>query len=637
MGYRCPLWEGVDLMFKGYVPTKNKKCTMSFKDKGADDLLTLNQVKVYPEYAGILDDDTVLIDVDDFDQSEILLNIIEDQDIKCRVYKTTRGKHFLFKRGTMLDKCYTHQKTAIGITVDVKCGNKNSYEVLKFNGSEREILYDILDGEDYDTLPRWLTIVPVKELSFMDMKTGDGRNQALFNYILTLQGSAFTKDEIKTTITIINNFVLKEPLSDKELNAVLRDDAFSKPVFFHKGNFLFDKFAVFMRNECHVIRINGNLHIYDNGVYVGGKIAIMSKMIEYIPVLKSAQRKEVLDYLELIVDEADFKDTSNYICFKNGVYDITTDELLPFSPDIIVTNKINHNYNPDAKSEVLEKVLNNISCNDASIRSLLEEMAGYCLYRRNELRKAFILIGDKKNGKSTYLDMVTRMLGEENISALDLADLGTQFRTAEIVGKLANIGDDIGDEFIKNPAVFKKVVSGDRVTVERKGVDPFYFSNYAKLLFSANDIPRIKDKSGAVLDRLIIIPFNATFDKNAPDFDPFIKYKLRKDDVIEAFIQLALDGLCRVLTNQEFTVNDAVNKELEEYEMNNNPILLFFKEHKVLDNTSSGAYRDYRMFCVENNYNPMSQIEFSKTVRKTYNCRVEERKIDGKRVRFFTL
>ena len=549
-------------MFKGYVPTKNKKCTMTFKDKGSDDLLTLDQVKSYPEYAGVLENDTVLIDVDDLEASDVLLNIIEEQDIKCRVYKTTRGKHFLFKRGEVIDKCYTHQKTAIGITVDVKSGNKNCYEVLKFNGANRPVLYDILDGETYDTVPRWLSIVPVKELSFLDMKSGDGRNQTLFNYILTLQGNGFTKDEIRTCITIINNFVLKEPLSDKELSAVLRDDAFSKPVFFHKGNFLFDKFAVFMRNECHVIRINGNLHIYDKGVYVSGKTAIMSKMIEYIPVLKSTQRKEVLDYLELIVEDADIKDTSNYIAFKNGIYDITTDELLPFTPEIVVTNKINHNYNPDARSELLETTLNKISCGDECIKALLEEMAGYCLYRRNELRKAFILIGDKKNGKSTYLDMVTRMLGDENISALDLADLGTQFRTAEIVGKLANIGDDIGDEFIKNPAVFKKVVSGDRVTVERKGVDPFYFSNYAKLLFSANDIPRIKDKSGAVLDRLIIIPFNATFDKNAPGFDPFIKYKLRKPDVIEAFIQLALDGLCRVLTNQEFTTNDDIDKEL---------------------------------------------------------------------------
>ena len=131
----------------------------------------------------------------------------------------------------MLDKCYTHQKTAIGIPVDVKSGNKNCYEVLKFNGREREILYDILPDEDYDVLPKWLTIISGKELSFLDMKAGDGRNQALFNYILTLQGNGFTVEDVKTCITIINNFVMKDPLDDKELSVIMRDDAFKKPVF----------------------------------------------------------------------------------------------------------------------------------------------------------------------------------------------------------------------------------------------------------------------------------------------------------------------------------------------------------------------------------------------------------------------
>ena len=133
--------------------------------------------------------------------------------------------------------------------------------------------------------------------------------------------------------------------------------------------------------------------------------------------------------------------------FKNGIYDIVNDELIDFTPDIIVTNKINFDYVPNAENQLLETTLNNIACQDPGIRALLEEMAGYCMFRRNELRKCFILIGDKKNGKSTYLDLITHMLGEENISALDLADLGSQFKTAEIVGKLANIGDDIGDDY----------------------------------------------------------------------------------------------------------------------------------------------------------------------------------------------
>lgn len=626
-----------DILFKGYVPVKNKKCTMTFRNKTAAELLTLEQVEHMREYAGILDDETILIDVDDKEQSDILFKIVEAKNLLCRVYETTRGKHFLFKRGEV-DRCGTHKKTAIGIEVDIKTGNKSSYEVLKHNGKVRPILYDILDGEEYQEIPKWLTVVNARDISFLDMDEGSGRNQALFNYILTLQSNGFSVEDARETIRVINEYVLTDPLDDKELETILRDDAFKKPAFYNKNTFLFDKFATFLKNECHIVRLNGQLHIYDNGVYIGGKNAIMAKMIKYIPSLKATQRREVLDYLELIVESKHNYDNSNFIAFKNGLYDIVNDELIDFTPDIIVTNKINFDYVPDAENELLEKTLNKIACQDPAIRALLEEMAGYCMFRRNELRKAFILIGDKKNGKSTYLDLITHMLGEENISALDLADLGAQFKTAEIVGKLANIGDDIGDEFIKNPAIFKKVVSGDRITVERKGVDPFAFNNYAKLLFSANNIPRIKDKSGAVLDRLIIVPFNATFDKTAPDYDPFIKYKLHKPDVIEALIQLALDGLNRVLSNQAFTINTAVQKELEEYEENNNPIVLFFKEtgeERIINERTSEVYRTYKEFCVANSFTPMSQIEFSRTVKRTFDCDIQEQKIDGKRYRVF--
>lgn len=626
-----------DILFKGYVPVKDKKCTMPFRNKTAAELLNLDQVEHMREYAGILDDETILIDVDNKEQSDILFKIVEAKNLLCRVYETTRGKHFLFKRGDV-DRCGTHKKTAIGIDCDIKVGCKSSYEVLKHKGKNRPIIYDILDGEEYQEIPKWLTTVNARDVSFLDMETGDGRNQALFNYILTLQGNGFSVEDARETIRVINEFVLTDPLDEKELETVLRDDAFKKPVFYNKNTFLFDKFATFLKNECHIVRLNGYLHIYDNGVYVGGKNAIMAKMIKYIPSLKATQRREVLDYLELIVENKHNYDNSNFIAFKNGLYDIVNDELIDFTPDIIVTNKINFDYVQNAENKLLDNTLNKIACQDPGIRALLEEMAGYCMFRRNELRKCFILVGDKKNGKSTYLDLITYMLGEENISALDLADLGSQFKTAEIVGKLANIGDDIGDEFIKNPAIFKKVVSGDRITVERKGVDPFAFNNYAKLLFSANNIPRIKDKSGAVLDRLIIVPFNATFDKKAPDYDPFIKYKLRKNEVIEALIQLALDGLNRVLSNQAFTINSAVQKELEEYEENNNPIVLFFKEtgeENIVNERTANCYRSYKEFCIANSFTPMSQIEFSRTVKRTFDVDIQEQKIDGKRYRVF--
>ena len=91
-------------LFKGYVPTKDKKCTMSFKGKTSDELLNLREAKDLDEFAGILNDNTVLIDMDDYETSEIMMQIVEDRQLACRVYETTRGKHFLFKNDGRIER-----------------------------------------------------------------------------------------------------------------------------------------------------------------------------------------------------------------------------------------------------------------------------------------------------------------------------------------------------------------------------------------------------------------------------------------------------------------------------------------------------------------------------------------------------
>ena len=499
-----------------------------------------------------------------------------------------------------------------------------------------KILYDKLDDEEYQEVPKWL--LPIKSrFDFSELKSGDGRNQALFNYILTLQSNDFTVDECRDCIRVINNYVLPDPLDEDELEVILRDEAFQKPVFFNKrGQFLFDKFATYLKNNHHIIKINGQMSIYKDGIYVHGTNKIEAEMIRHISNLNRAKRAEVLAHINLQIDDNTQIGDARYIAFRNGVYNIDTDEFTDFSPEYVITNKINFNYVPDAYSEIVDKTLDKLACGDKQIRQLLEEVIGYTFYRRNELRKAFILIGDKANGKSTYLDMIKTLLGDDNTTALDLKDLGDRFKTAELFGKLACIGDDIGDEFIPNPASFKKLTSGDRLTVEKKGQDPFDFNSYAKLLFSANNIPRIKDKSGAVITRLIIIPFNATFSSDDPDYDPYIKYKLRTSDSMEYLIQLGIRGLKRVLENQKFTTSKKVQKELEEYEENNNPVILFFKENPKIENEpTKNVYKKYAEFCLANSFQAMSNIEFSKQVKKRYGLDIVVKSIQSKQYRVF--
>lgn len=624
-------------LYKGYVETKNKKCVEKFKDR--DDFKTLDQVQSLPEYAGILKTDTMFIDIDDPEQSEVLMKIVETMQLDCRVICTSRGKHFIFKN-SQIHNCKTHCRLAIGLTADIKVGFVASYEVLKVDGEERFCEWDIEEGGKYQEVPKWL--FPVRhKMDFLEMEAGDGRNQELFNYILTLQSNDFSVEETREAIRIINQFVLKDPLPEQELETILRDDAFKKPVFFNGGKFLFDRFAAYMKNTQHVIRINGNLHIYRDGVYRDGYREIETEMIKAIPDLSDAKRKEVLKYMHLICEPVQPAD-ARYIAFRNGIYDVVTDTMKDFSPDIVVTNKIPWDYNPSAFSELAEHTLNKLACNDPAIRALLEECIGYCFYRRSELGKAFILIGDKSNGKSTFLDLIKTILGEDNISALDPKELGDRFTTSMMFGKLANIGDDIADDFMQGSqvSIFKKIVTGNRIKAERKGQDPFEFNPFIKLLFSANDIPRMKDKTGAVLRRLVIIPFNAQFSKDDPEYDPFIKYKLVEQEPMEYLIKLAIGGLRRVLANQEFSKSDKVDRQIEEYEEENNPIVAFIKDQEngeldIINESTADVYTRYTIFCNAANMSPMSKIVFSKQVNKRLGTEVAFRRISGKMTRIF--
>lgn len=626
------------LFFKGYVKTKNKECIEKFK--GRTDFKTYEEVQSLPEFAGILAPDAILIDVDDVEQSQLLFDICEGEDIRCKILESRSGMHFLFKN-SKIEKCYTKTTLACGLVTDIKSGFKNSYEVLKIDGKERELLYDILEDEEYQEVPKWL--FPIKSnVDFINMAAGDGRNQALFNYILTLQANDFSVDEARKTIQIINKYILKDPLSDDELDVILRDEAFAKPVFFKGTTFLFDKFAVFLKNNHHIIRINGQLHLYKDGIYIPGQSEIESAMISHIPQLNKAKRAEVMAYLDILIRENTPAAPENMVAFRNGLYNIYDDTFVPFTHEHVITNKIDWDYNPQAHWDLTDEVLNNIACDDPAIRSLLEEMIGYCLFRRNELGKAFILTGSGSNGKSTFLNMVKTMLGKRNCSSLSLKKLGERFKPTMLFGKLANIGDDISDAFIADTEEFKKIVTGETIEGEYKGKDSFDFDPYCKLIFSANSIPRLgkgKDNS-ALMRRLVIIPFDAKFDVNNPNFKPFIGDTLKGQESMEYLIQIGLQGLKRVLINRKFTSSQKVQDELDEYEVTNNPVLGFFREcqneeFQIENEATSNVYKKYQEYCIANSLTPLCSGEFSKQVKKHFDFAIVDKKINGKKYRIF--
>lgn len=621
------------MFYRGYIMTKDKKSIEKFK--GVATLKTLEQVQSLPEFAGVMAEDSILVDIDDMEQSNLLLDICDKEGIRCKVLQSRSGMHFLFKN-TKIKNCPNRTKLACGLTADIKAGFKSSYEVLKIDGKERTVLYDILEGEEYQDIPKWL--FPIKcTTEFLDMDAGSGRNQALFNYILTLQSNDFSVEEARETIRIINQYILKEPLSNSELEVILRDDAFKKPVFFKGSTFLHENFAKYLISEHYIVKIDGKLHLYQDGVYSSEIILLYNAMRKCIPNIKKNQKSEVVDCLMDLSKNTEMA-APNLIAFRNGIYDLNTDTLQPFSPNVVITNRIPWDYNPAAYSEIADRTLNKIACDDADIRLLLEECIGYCFYRSNVFRKAFILTGKGSNGKSTFISVLHKILGSENIAAMDLKNLGDRFAKASLFKKLANIGDDISDEFVPDPSLFKKIVSGDRIQAEFKGQDPFEFNPYVKLVFSANNIPRMKDKTGAVISRLVIIPFNAEFSEDSSDFDPDIKYKLQEQESIEYFIRIGIEGLKQILQNRRFTKSVKVQKELDEYEEYNNPVIGFFKEQEegyLFRETTKDIYLKYSVYCSENGFQAESSNQFGRSVKSLFKVESVPRKINNKSVRFY--
>lgn len=627
-----------NLLYSGYVPLNGKKSMAQFKDVAAIDFDEAENYSGATGIGGVLKDNVVFADIDDPFQFDKALKIILENQYPVIVRKTSRGGHITaFNNGSeSFDKCGTGKTLACGLTADIKTGKVPCYQALKVDGVERQIVYK---SDEIGQMPK--AFEPVQTgIDFVSLKEGDGRNEALFTHILTLSRAGMTKDEIKEIITIMNRYVLREPLVDSELETILRDEAFPnmEEIFFEKRKFRHDRLGQHLIYKMNIVRVNGQIHSYSNGFYISGTNLIETEMVTMIPTLKNSQVNETLSYIDRITKTVE-PAPPEYIGFANGILNIDKMKLLEFTPEIVITNRIPWDYNPNAQSPIVDQCLNEWSCNDDEIHALLEEMAGYCLYRANSFQKMFILTGEKANGKSTFLDLITNSIGKDNCSALDLGSVGNRFGTAVLAGKLANIGDDIADDFLDggNTAIIKKIVTGERLTAEFKCRDLFEFSPYAKMIFSANDLPRMKDRSGAMLRRLVIVPFNAKFEGKG---DCGLRKKLQTKEAAETMLRYAVEGLQRVLKNDRFTKSAKAQAELDSFEISNDPIKAFLNDYvqngdELLRNSVADIFRAYRVYCFENGYRSVSQNLFGRYIKKEYALESYSKKIEGKVIRMY--
>jgi putative DNA primase/helicase len=332
-----------------------------------------------------------------------------------------------------------------------------------------------------------------------------------------------------------------------------------------------------------------------------------------------------------------FESPVNLINFKNGVFNIDTQELTPHTPDVVFLNELPVEWKPDAKCPKILNFLEQVVAKDSI--PVLQETAGYCLYRKYILARALMLLGEGNNGKSTWLNVLSALLGKKNTSHTSIQDLlENRFARADLYGKLASIYADIPTAKLENTGIFKMLTGQDTVRAELKNQNAFDFENYAKLLFSANELPRTNDKTEAFWRRWIVIVFPNRFPEDDPNTDPDLIGKLTTPEELSGLLNWALEGLQRLLKNKKFSVSDSW-VETEKLWIQRTDSLRSFVTNHVNENPLNQVAKDklyeaYLVFCTYHDVTPQQKPTVGRRLPALFpKIKETHPTVDGKQVR----
>jgi P4 family phage/plasmid primase-like protien len=326
--------------------------------------------------------------------------------------------------------------------------------------------------------------------------------------------------------------------------------------------------------------------------------------------------------------------SKNLICFDNGILDLNTSELKPHDPQYFFRNIVHAKFDPNAKCqkflEWLEEVLP-----DEKSRLLAQEIFGYCFYREYPLHHIFFIVGSGRNGKGTFARTLEAILGKESCARINLERLDERFQSTNLWGKLVNI---VTEPDIKrfSTEIVKSLSGQDLISGEVKGKQKLInFTNYAKIIIVANQLPRVDDKSLAWWERVILLEFPVVIpeEKRIPN----IEERWLNDDVERSGVVVwALEGLKRLLQNRRFTKSETMVEKVEEYKRWSNPVDYFLEKRCVFEVNAwipkKELYEAYKDFCEEEDLKIVSEEAFAREVRKRPKVNTAQKRVGGERV-----
>lgn len=364
-----------------------------------------------------------------------------------------------------------------------------------------------------------------------------------------------------------------------------------------------------------------DLYRYEDGVYKEkAETYVKMRCVKLLGNKYSSHRgNEVVDYIKYS-DNSNIKRLRNHddvlplnlIPLANGIYNLLTDELRPYTSDDVVFARLPVSFDRNATCPLTKKFLAEVA--DEEDQDVIQEFPGYLLYRANIFGRSLVLVGTGDNGKSTLLRLLTKLLGGTNVSNVTLQSLcENRFAAAQLLNKYANIFADLPPRGVSDVGIFKAITGNDRISVERKNRDAYSTLLFTKLLFSCNALPTSYDDSDAFYRRWIILKFSEVFHEGAKNTDPNLLDKLTGE--LSGLLNYALEGLRRLLKNQKFSYNKTIEENRELYDQQSGSVETFVRDMLYTDDeaeiTKEDAFEAYKKYCEWKNIIAVSKKMFA--------------------------
>lgn len=402
-------------------------------------------------------------------------------------------------------------------------------------------------------------------------------------------------------------------------------------IYFEDDRFVPKKLANEILNEYHIVTHAESkvIYRYNEGIYVPDGEELIRKVArqKLDTLARRNYIEEVVAHIrEITVTDVDrFHAPPHLICLKNGVLDLKTKQLLPHSPELIFLQKLDITYNPAAKCPNTVRRLLEWTGGDVKNVIRIIQFIGFCLHRDYFIRKALIIHGEGGNGKSTFIRYLQKLLGEGNIASVPVQQLDKSFTRAELLGKLANLVDDLPSATWFSTGEFKQLTGDSPVIAEFKFRNPFTFRSYAKMLFTANRLPAVNDDTEAFWSRIIIVTFPRNFTSNGIEVSrEKILEELLAEDEKSGMLNLALLGLESLLSELKFFREEDIEQTRNQYLHLSDPIQVFVSEF-ITPNPSgivpkSRLYEAYAGWAKSHNFPVKENNAFARALKRVLSA-----------------